>query len=94
MRATNLAKRYVDRICEVREDDFTASPMKIVSRIYEFAGETLTRPAERAMRGWLAANPKHKHGEQRYAAEDFGVMPQELATYFAAYRSHYGFAGP
>ena len=54
-------------------------------------GAKPTRPtAERAMRAFLAANPKDKHGAHRYSLEQFGLDADEQDRRFAAYRARFG----
>ena len=49
-----------------------------------------TFEAEQAMRDFLAANPKDKHGAHRYSLEQFGLDAEEQAGRFAGYRARFG----
>ncbi len=42
--------------------------------------------AEERMRGWLAVNPKGKHGPHRYDLADFGLDAATINDRFASYR--------
>ena len=80
-RAGLPAERFVD----VAFRDLVADPMAVVRRIYAAAGFALRADAEAAMRAWLAANPRGKHGDHRYRLEDFGLVPEERRRAFAFY---------
>lgn len=53
--------------------DFLTDPMAVVRTIYERLGIELTEDAEKAMRTFLAANPKEKHGGHMYSFADTGL---------------------
>ncbi len=53
--------------------DFLRDPMAVVRTIYERLGIELSDAAEKAMRVFLAANPKEKHGGHRYSFADTGL---------------------
>jgi hypothetical protein len=53
--------------------DFLSDPMAVVRTIYERLGIELTEEAELAMRSFLAANPKEKHGGHAYSFADTGL---------------------
>jgi hypothetical protein len=53
--------------------DFLSDPMAVVRTIYERLGIELTEDAEKAMRSFLAANPKEKHGGHNYSFADTGL---------------------
>jgi hypothetical protein len=58
---------------DVRFRDFLSDPMAVVRTIYERLGIELTAEAEKAMRAFLAANPKEKHGGHAYSFADTGL---------------------
>lgn len=86
-RRIHLAGRPV---LDVRYPDLMADPLGTMGRICDFVGTPLTGPAEEAMRRWLAANPADRHGTHRYAAQEFGLDPAEVAARFAGYREEFG----
>jgi hypothetical protein len=70
------------RFLDVAYEDIEAAPMETVERIYDFAGWQLTEAARRAMRAFLAANPKDKHGAHRYSLAEYGLERRiELARF-------------
>jgi hypothetical protein len=73
-------------VLHVRYPDVVGDPVGTMRRILEFAEVPWTRPAEEAMRRWLAENPAGKHGVHTYTAEEFGLDSADLAERFAAYR--------
>jgi hypothetical protein len=96
------AARMIERSTAVRDADrqgrfldvhygrLVADPLGELRRVYEFLGDPLTPAAEAAMRGWLRANPQHKHGRHRYRLEDFGLRRDDVARSFADYRARFG----
>jgi len=79
-------------VLHVRFPDLVGDPLGTMRRLLEFAEVPWTRPAEDAMRRWLAENPSDKHGVHRYTAEEFGLDPADLAERFAVYRETFGFS--
>jgi hypothetical protein len=67
-----------ERFVDVRFEDIAADPLAVVRRIGEAARLAPSAEAEAAMRRWLAANPRGKHGGHSYRLEDFGLDPAEL----------------
>lgn len=61
------------RFVDVQFAALMADPITMVRSIYSAAGRKLTAAAEQAMRGWMASNPRAKHGAHEYSAEDFGI---------------------
>lgn len=61
------------RFVDVQFSALMADPFAMVRSIYAAAGRELTASAEQAMRDWMAANPRAKHGAHEYAAADFGI---------------------
>jgi Sulfotransferase family len=79
-----------DDVLHVRYPDLVGDPMATMRRLLEFAEVPWARPAEDAMRRWVAANPSGKHGVHAYTAEEFGLDPADLAERFAVYRETFG----
>lgn len=65
-------------------------PIETVESIYARFDRELTPAAGQAMRAFLAANPKDKHGAHRYSLEQFGLDADEQAARFAGYRARFG----
>jgi Sulfotransferase family len=85
-RHTHLAGRPV---LDVRYQDLMADTMATMRRICEFLEAPMTGEADAAMRRWLAENPADRHGTHRYAAEEFGLDPGDLAGRFTEYRREF-----
>ena len=56
-----------------------------VERVYDFLGWSLTTAARTKMEGFLAANPKNKHGVHSYTLEQFGLSRATEAARFRSY---------
>lgn len=54
-------------------------------KIYEFAGLEWTPRAMAAIRRWETENPKGKHGEAKYSADEIGSTDEEIRRTFARY---------
>ncbi|MFF0430631.1 sulfotransferase family protein [Streptomyces sp. NPDC004327] len=73
-------------VLDLRYSDLVSDPVGTVARVCRFAGIAWSPAAEDRVRGFLAGNPKDKHGKHSYSAEEFGLDPRELDERFAAYR--------
>jgi hypothetical protein len=74
---------------DVAYDDIERAPLETVERVYAFLGWPLTREARAAMNGFLAANPKNKHGVHRYTLEQFGLDHAALLARFHNYSERF-----
>lgn len=63
------AAQFLDVGFEAIESD----PLGTVERVYDFLGWPLTAAGRAAIEGFLAANPKNKHGVHSYTLEQFGL---------------------
>jgi hypothetical protein len=71
-----------EQFLDVAYDEIEGSPVGTLERIYDFLGWPLTEEARLAMRGFLAANPKNKHGVHRYSLSQYGLdRDTELARF-------------
>lgn len=77
------------RFLDLHFREVLADPVEAVRRIYAHFDVPLSDAAERRFRAWKQANPRGKHGEHRYAAEDFGTTEEAINDRFAAYISHF-----
>jgi hypothetical protein len=68
---------YFDRLC--------ADPIGVLEQIYRAAGLVLSPQARQRMLAWLPDHGRPKIAGRRYAPEDFGLVPGELAERFAFY---------
>ena len=85
-RPPDVADRFVD----VQFGELNRDPIGVVRRIYDVADRELTPVAEAAMRDFLTANPRGKHGAHTYRLEDFGLDPAERRRALAFYCERFG----
>jgi hypothetical protein len=78
-----------DRVVDVRFGDLMSDPWTTVRDVYERTGGTLTPGAESAMRTYLEAAPRARHGRHHYTFADTGLDPVETRDRFAAYQARY-----
>ncbi|MEO0603801.1 MAG: sulfotransferase [Myxococcota bacterium] len=70
-------------VLDIDYDELVADPVATVARVVAFAGGQLDDAAEAAARSRLANSPRHKYGRHVYAATDFGLQDQALASAYA-----------
>lgn len=79
-----------ERFIDIDYRRIVHEPIETIRAIYARFERALTHEAEGAMRAFLAANPKDKHGRHRYSLEDFGLDREREARRFADYRARFG----
>jgi len=79
-----------DRFVDIDYRAVVGDPIELVKKIYARFDRELTPAAEQAMRDFLAANPKDKHGAHQYSLEQFGLDADEQDQRFSAYRARFG----
>ncbi len=71
-----------EQFLDVAYEEIETAPDATLERIYDFLGWPLTDEARRAMRTFLAANPKNKHGVHSYSLSQYGLdRDTELARF-------------
>jgi hypothetical protein len=70
--------------------DLMADPVGSLRRLYEELELAWPLHHDRAVRDYLAAKPKGKHGEHRYTFADVGLDEDSVRATFAKYVDHYG----
>jgi hypothetical protein len=74
---------------DVLFSDFLRDPMAVVRTIYQRLGIELSDAADDAMRSFLAANPKEKHGGHSYSFAETGLDAGLLRERTRAYRDFF-----
>ena len=87
-----LANPLIDdpRIRHVRYADFMRDPIEVIRGFYAFAGVSLTREAEEAMRHYLAHNKGDRYGKFVYSTALIGEDVDALHEEFRPYRERFG----
>jgi hypothetical protein len=70
---------------DISYDDIEERPLATVKHIYEFLDRPLIPGAEQAMRAFLDANPKNKHGVHRYSLAEYGLSRRDEMIRYADY---------
>jgi hypothetical protein len=73
-------------------DDIENSPLETVERAYAFLGWRLSDTARAAMRRFLDANPKNKHGVHRYSLAQYGLDREAEMRRFGDYCARFNIA--
>ena len=79
-----------DQVFDVRFHEFMADDVAMVERIFAFAGQPMTDVARRAMRAFMDANPRGKHGRIDYRLEDVGLDRAERRRALRFYQDRFG----
>jgi len=72
--------------------EFMADDVAMVERIYDVAGQPFTPEVRQAMRTFMDAHPRGRHGGIRYDLATFGLDAGELRERFAFYTARFGVA--
>jgi hypothetical protein len=78
-----------DRFLDLPYALLTDEPLAAVASIYTWMGWPFDVTAEEAMRAYIDANPKGRHGTHRYALDDFALSPRQVDDRFTAYRDRF-----
>ncbi len=82
-----LARAEADagRFYDVSYERLVAEPIDTVAAICDHFGYEFSPEFEARARGWIAENPRQKHGVHRYRLEDFGLESSAIEHHFAEY---------
>lgn len=79
-----------ERFFDVSFRDTVTDPGTAIGRIYSHFGIDYPASTEALLREWHVSHPQHKHGEHRYSAADFGLVPGAIRERFSAYIERFG----
>ncbi len=88
-RCLAVRDRHPDRFVDVWFLDAAKDPVSQARRIYDAAGLALTAEAERAMRSFVATNPREGRPPHQYTLEEFGLTAEGIARDFVEYRERF-----
>jgi hypothetical protein len=74
-----------ERFFDIGFRETVSDPATAVGRLYAHFGIDYAPETEARLREWQLAHPQHKHGEHKYSAADFGLVPGAMRERFAAY---------
>ena len=83
------AKHGAKSIHDVQYAETVRDPIGTVRKIYDVFGEEFTPAAEQAMHGYMADNPKGKHGKHEYDLAEYGLSTDEVHERFKDYIEDY-----
>jgi hypothetical protein len=91
--ARNLAARNecARAIRDVRYEQLVADPIGTVRGVYRAFGLEWPPGHEKRLEAYIGENPKHKHGQHRYRAEDFGLTNRMIAARLQQYAEAFGY---
>jgi hypothetical protein len=79
----------VSDIIDISYYDLTTDPMRVVERVYERFGMSLSTEARERMRSVLQRHRRDKYGVHRYHSASFGITRAESEAAFAEYRDRF-----
>jgi hypothetical protein len=88
-RCLEVRDRHPDRFVDVWFLDAVQDPVGQARRIYEVAGLPFTPEVERAMRAFMATNPREGRPPHQYTLEEFGLTAEGIARDFEGYRTRF-----
>jgi hypothetical protein len=74
-----------DSIYDLQYGALMRDPIGEMKKVYRHFDEPWSDVAEEGMRGFLARNPKNRHGKHAYSLEEFGLDPASVRARFADY---------
>jgi hypothetical protein len=79
LRGSVEGRRFVPegQLLDVRFHEFMRDDVATVKRVFEFAEQPWTKATEAAVRAYIDANPRGKHGTIAYHLEDLGLDAAE-----------------
>jgi hypothetical protein len=84
--AVRAAKKYPKaKFYDLQFTDFARDQFAAVEKIYSALDLPMSDDGARAMRAFIADNPKGKHGIHRYEPEEYGVDPDKVRETFRPY---------
>ena len=103
---TARIKRVLEHAIEVRSQgsypdalfydmhfaEFVRDQWSEVEKIYTAFDLPMSGSGAQAMKAFIAANPKGKHGIHRYAPEEYGVVPEAIRDAFRPYIERFDLA--
>jgi len=85
-------RAHASAFLDVSYDEIESAPFDTVSRIYDFLDWPFSLEAQTAMRKFLAANPKNKHGVHRYSLAQYGLSREREVERFREYCRRFNIA--
>lgn len=94
--ARNLAARDArpGALFDVYYDRLVADPIGTVWDIYDHYDLDWSEEFEESLNRYVQQNPRGKHGEHRYATEEFGQTKESISERFAAYTERLEITSP
>jgi hypothetical protein len=78
------------QVLDVHFVQFMKDDVATAERVLEFAGHPVTDASRAAIRAFMDANPRGKHGTIEYRLEDVGLDPAERRAALRFYSDHFG----
>ncbi len=79
-----------DQVIDVHFKEFMKDDVAMAERVLAFAGHPVTEEAREAIRRFMDANPRGKHGTVEYRLDDVGIDAGERRRALAFYSDHFG----
>ncbi|PRQ07245.1 sulfotransferase family protein [Enhygromyxa salina] len=74
---------------DVHYRELVDDPLGVMARVCGSVGLPWDDSVRAKLERWLADNRQHKHGLHRYAAEDFGLSAEGIASRYGRYRERF-----
>jgi len=80
------------QVIDVHFADFMKDDVATAERVLEFGAVSVDEASRAALRDYMDANPRGKHGAIQYRLEDVGLDPAERRAALRFYSEHFGVA--
>lgn len=77
--------RDPDQFFDLPFERFVQDPLRAIRSIYGHFDLDYSEAAESAIEAFRASNPREKHADHAYSAQDWGLDPHQIADRFAGY---------
>ena len=84
--------RLPQPVYDVYYEGLVADPIGTAREVYDHFGLEWPENHEQRLQAYVRQNPKDKHGQHLYRAEDFGLTDDVIAHRFRNYRKAFGYA--
>ncbi len=81
-----------ERVVDVHFQEFMTDDLAMAERVLQHSDVPVDEAARQAMRDYLEASPRGRHGRIAYVLEDLGLEEQERRAALRFYSDHFGVA--
>jgi hypothetical protein len=77
------------QVCDVHFHEFVKDDVATVRQVFEFSGQPWSEAAQRAIRSYMDASPRGRHGSIDYRLKDVGLEADERRRALRFYQERF-----